>query len=366
MKRNGYRKLPESIRHRTVMLCGPKLSSWRLGASPIKKSVNVLICQDKLSPNGENVSLTNAWLVSRKGHGGGDPALFSPEIIVAIKALACQLPKELGLPYSRFTHEEIARQAESQGIVASISGKTIWRWLSKDAIRPWCYRSWIWLRDPDFEQKAARVLDLYHGYWEGKSLGKSDFVISSDEKTSIQARRRLAPVTTPQPNRFGRVEHEYERMGALAYMAAWDVQRAKIFGLCCNTTGIESFHELVDLVIRQKPYRSAHRVFWVTDNGSSHRGQTSIDRLKTWYPNAIQIHTPIHASWLNQIEIYFSVLQRKVLTPNDFKNLEDLERRILGFQEEYEKIAKPFKWKFTREDLKKILAKFGDSLKMTA
>ena len=332
----------------------------------IRRSANGLIYPDRLSPNGENASLTNAWRVSKKSHGAGDPALFPPEIIVAVKALACQLPKDLGLPFSKLTHDEIARQAEKQGIVASISGKTVWRWLSKDAIRPWCYRSWIWPRDPDFQQKAARILDLYHGLWEGKPLSSHDLVISSDEKTSIQARRRLKAVTAPTPARYGRVEHEYERMGSLAYMAAWDVQQAKIFGLCRSSTGIDSFRQLVDLVMCKEPYRSAHRVFWITDNGSSHRGQSSIDRLKSWYPNAIQIHTPIHASWLNQVEIYFSVLQRKVLTPNDFESIEDLENRILNFQKIYETIAKPFEWKFTREDMKKVLAKFDDKQKIAA
>jgi len=366
MKSHDYRKSLENIRHRIVMLYGPRSSSCQLRGSPTKKSGKDSICQDKLCRNGESVSLTSAWPDSRKSHGAGDPAFFPPEIIVSVKALACQLPKELGLPFSRLTHEEIARQAERQGIVASISGKTVWRWLSKDAIRPWCYRSWIWPRDPEFEEKAARILDLYHGFWKGKPLGKDDFIISSDEKTSIQARRRLAPVTAPKPRLYGRVEHEYERMGSLAYMAAWDVRRAKVFGLCCSKTGIESFHDLVNVIMRQEPYRSARRVFWVTDNGSSHRGQTSIDRLKSWYHNAIQIHTPVHASWLNQIEIYFSVLQRKVLTPNYFESLEELKNNILGFQEEYEKVAKPFKWKFTRDDLKKVLAKVNDNLKMAA
>ena len=83
--------------------------------------------------------------------------------------------------------------------------------------------------------------------------------------------------------------------------------------------------------MQQEPYCSANRVFWVTDNGSSHRGQTSVDRLTKWYPNAIQVHTPVHASWLNQIEIYFSVVQRKVLTPNDFPDLKTVEQRLLGF-----------------------------------
>jgi hypothetical protein len=348
------------------MLCEPRSSSWPLRAYRTRKSVNGSICPDKSSPNGENASLTNGWLVFRKGHAAGDRALFPPEIIVAVKALACQLPKQLGLPFSKFTHEEIARQAEKHGIVASISGKTVWRWLSKDAIRPWCYRSWIWPRDPQFEHKASKILDLYQGVWEGEPLRSSDFVVSSDEKTSIQARRRLVSVSPPAEGRYGRVEHEYERKGALAYMAAWDVQQAKVFGLCRQSTGIQSFHDLVDLVMSQEPYRSARRVFWVTDNGSSHRGQASVDRLRNWYPNAIQVHTPIHASWLNQVEIYFSVLQRKVLTPNDFEDLEDLENRIICFQSEYEKVSRPFEWKFTRDDLAKLLSRLDDKQKNVA
>ncbi|MDP2646999.1 MAG: IS630 family transposase [Desulfobacterales bacterium] len=335
-------------------------------AFQIRKSGNGSICRAKSSRNGVNATSKNDWPDFRKGQGAEDPALFPPEIIVAVKALACQLPKQLGLPFSKFTHDEIAQQVTKQGIVASISGKTVWRWLSKDAIRPWCYRSWIWPRDPDFEQKAGRVLDLYQGFWKGKPLGRNDFVISSDEKTSIQARHRLVPVTAPAPGRYGRVEHEYERRGALAYMAAWDVQQAKVFGLCRTSTGIQSFHDLVDLVMSMEPYRSAHRVFWITDNGSSHRGQSSIKRLKNWYSNAIQVHTPIHASWLNQVEIYFSVLQRKVLSPNDFESIEDLENSILSFQTMYEQIAKPFKWKFTRKDLKNVLAKCTEEQKLAA
>lgn len=366
MKKESYRTLRENIRHRIAMSCAPRSSSSPLRDSRTSRSASGSMCRDRLFQSGVSASLTSAWQAFRKCHGAGGPALSPPEIIVSVKALACQLPKDLGLPFSKLTHDEIARQAERQGIVASISGKTIWRWLSKDAIRPWCYRSWIWPRDPDFEQKAVRVLDLYHGFWEGKPLGKNDFIISSDEKTSIQARRRLKGTTASNAGRYGRVEHEYERMGALAYVAAWDVRRAKIFGLCKTSTGIDSFHDLVDLVMRQEPYRSAERVFWITDNGSSHRGQSSVDRLKSWYSNAVQVHTPIHASWLNQVEIYFSVLQRKVLTPNDFENLSDLENRIICFQELYETIAKPFEWKFTREDLKKIFAKYDDTQKIAA
>ena len=107
------------------------------------------------------------------------------------------------------------------------------------------------------------------------------------------------------------------------------------------------------------PYNEARRVFWIVDNGSSHQGPKSVLRLKAKYPKLVLVHGPVHASWLNQIEIYFSVLQRKALTPNDFASLEALEERILSFQQHYESIAKPFQWKFTKADLQEILCKIG-------
>ncbi len=289
--------------------------------------------------------------------GAGDRALFPPESIVEIKALACELPIRLGLPFSRLSHADIACEAVLRGIVVSISVKTVWRYLHSDAIKPWMHRSWLFPRDPLFVEKAARVLDLYFRLFDAIPLAPDDYVISADEKTSIQARHRKAIGTGPMPAQPRRVEFEYDRKGALAYVCAWDVHRAKLFGICENTTGIVSFHKLVDLVMQQEPYRSAGRVFWITDNGSSHRGETSVQRLCEWYPNAIQIHTPIHASRLNQVEIFFSVLQRKVLTPNDFPDLETLETTILRFQALYNQIAKPFKWKYTKNDLKKTLSK---------
>lgn len=269
------------------------------------------------------------------------------------------MPRERKLPFSRLSHNDIAHEAVQRGIVMSISGLTVWRWLSQDAIKPWSHRSWIFPRDPRFAEKAGPVLDLYQGTWDGEPLGPDDYVISADEKTSIQARRRIAPGTPPGPGKTRRVEFEYERKGALAYMAAWDVRRAKVFGQCESTTGIESYHRLVDLVMGQEPYRSARRVFWVTDNGSSHRGEKAVQRLAGWYPNAVQVFTPVHASWLNQVEIYFSIVQRKVLTPNDFVDLAEVEDRLLRFQTHYEGIAKPFEWKYTREDLKRLLGKLS-------
>ncbi len=281
--------------------------------------------------------------------------------MVEIKALACELPHQLGLPLSRLSLAEVKREVLRRGLVASIGESTLWRWLSEDAIRPWRHRSWIFPRDPAFVDKAGRVLDLYAGLWRGRRLDPADCVVCADEKTSIQARHRRHPTLSPAPGRPMRVEHEYRRRGAWAYFAAWDVRRAKLFGRCERTTGIAGFDRLVAQVMGREPYRSAPRVFWVIDNGSSHRGERCIQRLHRRWPHLIVVHTPIHASWLNQIEIYFSVVQRKVLTPNDLASLTRLKDRLLRFENHYEQVAQPFQWKFTRRDLHQLIQRLRDS-----
>ena len=279
--------------------------------------------------------------------------------MVQVKALACELPYKNGIPLSRFSIQDIRQEVIASGIVAQISGTTLWRWLNADAIRPWQYRSWIFPRDPEFQEKAGRVLDLYGGFWKGKPLGKREYVLSADEKTSIQARIRRHPTLGPLPQNPMKIEHEYIRGGSLAYLAAWDIRRAKIFGRLEPKNGIKPFGRLVEQVMNQEPYRSASRVFWIVDNCSSHRGQPAILRLKETWPNAEMVHLPIHASWLNQIEIYFSIVQRKVLTPQDFESLAEVEDRLLKFQDRYDKIATPFEWKYTRKDLEKTLQKLS-------
>ena len=158
-----------------------------------------------------------------------------------------------------------------------------------------------------------------------------------------------------------RVEHEYVRRGAWAYLAALHVHRAKVFGRCERKTGIAPFERLVEQVMRQSPYNEARRVFWIMDNGSSHRGAKCVARLQAKFPRLVPVHGPVHASWLNQIEIYFSIVQRKVLTPNDFGSLAAVEQRLLAFQDYYQAIAQPFAWTFTRRDLATLLNKLGSA-----
>jgi hypothetical protein len=213
---------------------------------------------------------------------------------------------------------------------------------------------------PRLRHKASVVLDLYQRRFAGQTLSDDEYVVSADEKTSIQARCRCHASLPPGVARAMRIEHEYDRGGALAYLAAWDVHQARLFGRCEPATGIAPFGRLVAQVMTTEPYASARRVFWVVDNGSSHRGRASVERLENEWRNLRLIHLPIHASWLNQIEIYFSVIQRKVLTPNDFTDLAEVERRLLGFQHRYQQTAVPFDWRFTRADLDRLLRRLDE------
>lgn len=277
-----------------------------------------------------------------------------------MKAIACELPKEHGLPLSRFSRTELHRLVVERGI-SEASASTIARWLAEDALKPWQHRSWVFPTDPAFLARAGPVLDLYQGRWQGKLLHPGDFVICADEKPSIQARARIHETLPPSPaSRGQRVEHTYERRGALTYLAALDIgrrghRRPRVFGRSEPKGGILAFDRLVWQVMTKEPYASARRVFWIVDNGSAHRGQKAVDRLERRWPNLILVHLPVHASWLNQMEIYFSIVQRKLLEPNDYADLAVLARTLNGFEHRWNEIAEPFEWNFTRNDLAALI-----------
>jgi len=293
------------------------------------------------------------------GKRPGRPKRFTDVQAALVKALACELPATRGVPLSRWSAAELADEAVAAGIVEDISASTVASWLADDAIKPWRHRSWISPRDPDFTAKAGVVLDLYQRVWQGEPLGDNDFVICADEKTSIQARCRCHPTLPPGLSRLMRVEHEYERGGAVAYLAAFDVRTGRVAGRCEPATGIVPFGRLVEQVMTIEPYASARRVFWVVDNGSSHRGQAAQARMSQAWPTATLVHTPVHASWLNQVEIYFSVVQRKVLTPNHFHDLTDIANRLAAFEDRYNFTTRPFRWRYTKTDLDDLLKRLA-------
>jgi hypothetical protein len=280
---------------------------------------------------------------------------FPPGQIVQIKAIACELPARHGQPLSRLFTPDIRRIAVAEKIVESISTTQIWRILDEDALKPWRHRPWVYPRDPLFYERAAPVLDLYQGIWKGKPLGARDQVICADEKPSIQVLRRIHQIQIGRDRRGLRVEHEYVRKGVWAYITALDIFRPRVFGRVEETTGIVPFMRLVDQVMRREPYASARRVFWVVDGGCSHHRNTFPDRLRDRYRNAIAVILPVHASWLNQDEIYFSIVQRKVLTPNDFMDRDQARQNLRGFEKIFNKRGGGVDWSYSRRDLRRLL-----------
>ena len=277
-----------------------------------------------------------------------------------MKAIACELPRAHDLPLSRFSRAELHRLVIERG-VTDASPATIARWLREDALRPWQHRSWVFPTDPDFLAKAGPVLDLYQGRFEGKLLHPGEFVICADEKPSIQARLRTQETLPPSCGSRGqRVEHTYERKGALTYLAALDIgrrgrRRPRVIGRSEPRGGIEPFDRLVWQVMTKEPYASARRVFWIVDNGSSHRGEKAVERLERRWPNLRLVHLPVHASWLNQIEIFFSIVQRKLLEPNDYEDLAELARTLNEFEHHWNDVAEPIEWNFTRDHLRELI-----------
>jgi transposase len=315
------------------------------------------------------------WYLERRADGlsvqeslqdkprSGRPSKFTPLEVTQIKAIACEQPAKLELPLSRFSLQEVHNWVLQAGIVPEISVSTLWRLLHRDAIRPWYYRAWLFPRDPLFVEKAGPVLDLYQRIWQDQPLGPRDYVISADEKSGIQVLARKHPSLPPISGQPGRYEFEYERRGTVAYLAALDVFSGRVLGRVDDTVGIVPFGKLVDLVMSQAPYATADRVFWIVDGGPSHHPNTSPERLRSAYANITVVHLPTHASWLNQIEIYFSILTRKALTPMDLPHKQAVKDRVLGFQEYYNQTAKPFHWSFTRDDLQERLKKAPEKSK---
>ena len=292
---------------------------------------------------------------------------YGPRERVQAIAVVCETLRKHELPLSRFSVADLHRVVIQEEGLEDISHSSLARFLRQNALKPWRYRYWLFPRDPEFVSRACVVLDLYAGFWEGQRLGSDEYVLSADEKT-VQVLTRRHSGLPAVPGHEQRVEFEYKRKGTLAYHAAWDVLRGKIFGRVAPNTCIATFNQLIDLVMTQSPYQTSERTFWIVDGGSAHHRNTFPTRLSNMYANAVAVSLPVHASWLNQIEIYFSIVQRKVLTPLDVKDKPTLTKRLLDFQDYYQDVAKPFSWKFTADDLKnrlKAIQEFSSSVRFT-
>jgi hypothetical protein len=293
------------------------------------------------------------WTTSR---AGAVRRLVPPLAHALGQAIACELVAATQQPLRRQSLADVTASGR-KALGTPISRSTVWRMLAPDAIPPWRYKYSIFPRDPPCADKAGPMLALYAGRGQGQPLGPKDHLRSADAKTSIQARRRCPPSLPPAPRRPGYSEHEYARGGALQYRAAWDVRRGYVMGRCEPTTGIEPLGRLVKQGLAEEPYRSGERLLWIVANGSSHRGAASKTRLPQVDARIMLVHTPVHASWRNQVAISFSISQRKVLTPNDFANLEALRLRLALYEELSHQHPTPFQWQCDRATRTALLAK---------
>lgn len=281
---------------------------------------------------------------------------------VQATVLACSRPAAQGVPLARWSAAEIVRRLVGLRVVAAIAVSTVSRWLREDKIRPWRYHNWQHIFDPqEFLERARPILRLYETAQDLLRTGV--WLVCTDEKTSIQARRREQATVAPGPDQAGQISPRYTRQGAWQLFGALSVADGLIYGQCQLRKRFAEFRTFVhEVLVPEALRRGVHTLALILDNGSTHAPK----RLEGWLAElmatlggrlTIQVYwLPRNASWLDQIEIWFSILQRKLLHPNDFDSLDNLEQAILAFIQHYNQVAKPIHWSYTVEKLEQKLA----------
>ena len=287
-------------------------------------------------------------------------------MVATVKAVACDSACAHSRGLARYTVRDIVARVLEELSLDRLAVSTVWDILQQDALKPWQYRSWIFPRDPEFTARANVVLDLYGRNWQGLPLGDRDFVLCGDEKPGILLRTRCHPTTLPRPGHPGRREFEYRRHGTGVLLALMDVGNGQVFHQTVRRNGIDPFRKLIEATVADERYRQAERLFFVVDNGGSHSRQRFQARLSEWfprgeYPEMIAVHLPKHASWLNQIELFFSLVGRRALKGYECKELSAMEAHLTRFIEAHNENPRPFKWRFTKDDLAERMKSWPDA-----
>jgi hypothetical protein len=290
-------------------------------------------------------------------HGRGHPGVFPPEVRAQVTATACQLPRQQDVPLARWSRAELARRIAAAHSHCPVSPSTVGRWLRAERLRPWRYRMWQHIHDPaTFLARARPVLNAYaHAR---TMLTQGTWVVCVDEKTSIQAREAVMAPDPPTAGAPMRQSPRYHRRGARQLMAGWSVADGQVIGCCTERKRFVDFqHFLTTVLLPEAIRRQVQTVVLILDNGPTHAPK----QLAAWlqaqnWPVTVQIlWLPPNASWLDQIEIWFSVLQRKLLTPNHFASAEALEQAIAAFIAAHNAQARPITWTYTSDKLEKKL-----------
>jgi transposase len=308
--------------------------------------------------SGSCVSGCAAW---RTHPGAGGPPVFPPEVATHLVKLACELPDTYGRSLSLWTCAELARSLKEAGIVDSISPQSVQRILQSHRLKPWRVHFWLSPkapRDEAFRLQVLEIMDLYT-----RPVAPWERVLSLDEKTSLQPRTRSARTRPPQYDLVpARLEHEYTRKGALQLFAAFDTRSGEVTGILRKRKRQVEFIELLETIDRTTS-SEVTLIHLLCDNLSVHHGK----QVRAWLAkhSRFRMHfTPVHCSWMNQVEQWFSILQRKRLVAPNFQDLDDLETKTVAFIAEWNSAAHPFDW--TPKSFEKVLAKVEVALKAAA
>ena len=302
------------------------------------------------SASGVNVGVTPRSV--EEAPRPGRPRIFQAIVRAQVTAIACSKPTDFDLPLARWSCSDIAAHLVTLGIVVSLATSTVWRWLKSEQIKPWRFHAWMHATDENFVAKATPVLKLYA---QAKFLIKAGFwVVCVDEKTSIQARVGLHPNKPAGVKQPVHIASRYSRKGALNLFAALSVAEGLVYGCCRPTKKFLDFQAfLLEVLIPEAVSRKVRHIYLILDNGSTHAPK----QLQAWLNQKQQesgwaftvevVWLPKYASWLDQIEIWFSILQRKLLTPNYFPDIETLQQSINNFIARHNASAEPIKWSYT-------------------
>jgi transposase len=342
----GYGVLARS----PVWLAEPEPSSLSLKEKALWRPAALSAWVVALFACGSLGSWQSALKASKTSLVEGESPLFPPEVALHLVKIACEMPDQLGRSLSVWDCEELARILQEDGTVESISAETVRRILNNHHLKPWRHHMWLGDKTPRDDAFYAQVKEICHLYT--RPLHSCEIVLSLDEKTSLQPRTRKSPTKPAKPKKSVRVEHEYTRKGALNLFAAFDTRTGNVYGRCFRRKRQLEFISFLEYLDAQIPDHIT-TIHIVCDNLRVHKGKEVMKWLSK-YSRFLFHFTPVHCSWMNQVEQWFSILQRKRFKIADFATIEDLRDKIYGFITQWNKRAHPFKW--TTKSVAKIMA----------
>jgi hypothetical protein len=261
-----------------------------------------------------------------------------------VVALACTPPAEHDVPVTHWSNALLARAVIDHGIADAISAETIRRWLAAMAIKPHRSRYWLNSPDPDFDVKMREIIGLY------LDPPPDSIVLCFDERTGMQALERRYPTKPIRPGLIERREFEYIRHGTLDLLAALQVHTGHVYAACYEHHRQWDVADFFAWLLPQMP--RGRQIHLVMDNLKVHHTDT-VQQVLNRYRHRLHVHwLPLHASWLNQIEIFFSIFNRRVIRRGNFHDADDLADKAIRFIDWYDDHqAKPFNWTYTGHPL---------------